>query len=720
VKKTSYPQTLQLLAERGILLASASLLAACAINEPDRRMQNPQPIEALRPVVLTSSPGDSNRSDSAAGATATVRAGAQAARLSGELVSASRPALGNLPVPRDSAKTRRNQPQQLAYDGLNLLADGDVAGASRKFNAALRLTPTEANFHLLNAVAYHLDLLNGNGAAVELARQGYDMAIQYSPSNWLGYFLRGRLRMEQQDYRGARADFAEALLFEGNEPQLLLSMASASYHHGDVTTAVAMIDRLEKLKALSGAKDLQAAAMIYAAIGRTADAERIARQMATGGEPQAWRAEQLRRRIVDWARVHEASAVPIKIQTRADLAASAGSNIGDTLLAQAGPPDGQPGGSPYGQSGGSPYGQSGGSPYGQSGGPPDGQPGGPPVLRPGPTVVSDPTKSTKMVIVDVVIIQTDETVATAKGFNLLRGLQLNFGLPASVTGTPAWSRSTSIVTDPAKGTPSAITRQVSLSGLSYSLNIFNATGQRNEILARPTIVAMADQVSDFFAGVELTAAAVGSGNAGGQAVQIQKQIGVSLAVKPAFLPDGRVQLSVQAERTFIKTPSPDVIFSFRLETSKTRVNSNVVMRYGETLILSGLSEKESENVRDGVPVLQDIPLIQYAFSQGSTKEFQKSVLILLTPRPAEYVYQPEAARIASENELSADERPIANLRARYTDWFKPYPNWASVFNHLQSNSLYREFRTGDVELERWSSSHSLMNRLKQSIDFLWY
>ena len=720
MNKITNPQSLRLLAERGSLLASASLLAACAINEPDRRGQNPLPIEALRPVVLVSSPGERNRPGVAGSATATVRAGDQAARPTGEVTGAVRPALGNLPVPRDSAKTRRNPPQQLAYDGLNLLADGDVAGASSKFNAALRLTPTEANFHLLNAVAYHLDLLNGNGAAAELARQGYDMAIQYSPSNWLGYFLRGRLRMDQQDHRGARADFAEALLFESNEPQLLLSMASASYQHGDVTTAVAMIDRLDKLKALSGTKELQAAAMIYAAIGRTADAERIARQMATGGEPQAWRAEQLHRRIVDWARVHEASAVPIKIQTRADLASSAGSSTGDTLMAQAGPPDWQPGGSPYGQPGGSPYGQPGGSPYGQPGGPPDGQPGGPTTLRPGAAVFSDPTKSTKMVIVDVVIIQTDETVATAKGFNLLRGLQLNFGLPASVTGTPAWSRSTSIVTDPAKGTPSAITRQVSLSGLSYSLNIFNATGQRNEILARPTIVAMADQVSDFFAGVELTAAAVGSGNAGGQAVQIQKQIGVSLAVKPAFLPDGRVQLSVQAERTFIKTPSPDVIFSFRLETSKTRVNSNVVMRYGETLILSGLSEKESENVRDGVPVLQDIPLIQYAFSQGSTKEFQKSVLILLTPRPAEYVYQPEAARIASENELSADERPIANLRARYTDWFKPYPNWASVFNHLQSNSLYREFRTGDVELERWSSSQSLMNRLKQSIDFLWY
>ena len=69
----------------------------------------------------------------------------------------------------------------------------------------------------------------------------------------------------------------------GGEPQLLLSMASATYHHGDVTTAVAMIDRLDKLKALSGTKELEAAAMIYEAIGRPADAERVAQQMVTGG-----------------------------------------------------------------------------------------------------------------------------------------------------------------------------------------------------------------------------------------------------------------------------------------------------------------------------------------------------------------------------------------------------------------------------------------------------
>jgi type II secretory pathway component GspD/PulD (secretin) len=311
-------------------------------------------------------------------------------------------------------------------------------------------------------------------------------------------------------------------------------------------------------------------------------------------------------------------------------------------------------------------------------------------------------------------------VGTSQGVNLLNGLKLQFG----PTGGAAWKRSKSNTTNSSSGfadksVTDTITREVSIPALSYSLNIFNTNNQRNEILARPTIVAMAGKRSDFFSGVELNAAAV-SESLNGQSVEIQKEIGVKLAVTPTFLDDGRLQLAVQAERTFLKTPNADVNFTFRVETSKTKVNSNVAMRFGETLILSGLSEKEAENARDGVPLLQDIPLVQYAFSERKTREFQKSVLILLTPRPAQFVYQPENARLEFERSLSEDERPIANLRARYSDWFKPYPNWASVCKHMQDNGLYREFRTGDVELERWSSNQSLGARLKQSLEFLWY
>lgn len=328
-----------------------------------------------------------------------------------------------------------------------------------------------------------------------------------------------------------------------------------------------------------------------------------------------------------------------------------------------------------------------------------------------------------MVVIDVIMISTEETIATNKGVNLLNGLSLQFGGTVNGITSPAYGILQQATTNSASTT--TITRAITLPSVSYTLNILNANNQRSEVLSRPTLIGLAGKESEFFSGDELNAAAVagsGSGNTilGGQAINIQKEIGVSLKVLPVVMEDGRLKLAVNVERTFIETPSEDVNFTFKLETSKDTISANVIMRYGESLILGGLSEKETQLNRDGVPGLQDVPLVQYLFSNESRSDYQKSLLILLTPRTPQYVYQPEAAREAYEKSLSDEERPIANLSARYADWFKPYPNWASVFHHLQDNGLYREFRTGDVDLESWSSMQHLSDRLNQALDFLRY
>ena len=178
---------------------------------------------------------------------------------------------------------------------------------------------------------------------------------------------------------------------------------------------------------------------------------------------------------------------------------------------------------------------------------------------------------------------------------------------------------------------------------------------------------------------------------------------------------------MEVERTFLQTPSTSVTYSFQLRTSKTTVAANVVLRRGETLILSGLSEKETENIRDGVPGLQDVPLIQYLFSRQTTRDFNRSVLVLVTPRTPEYTYRPRDARkLAGAARGDSEDEVLNELKARYTDWFRPYPNWASVFHHLQNNTLYREFRTGDVALERWDTQSTHGARLKTTLDFLYY
>jgi hypothetical protein len=335
-------------------------------------------------------------------------------------------------------------------------------------------------------------------------------------------------------------------------------------------------------------------------------------------------------------------------------------------------------------------------------------------------VIKDPVKDDyKMVIVDVVIIRTEEDISSSKGINLLNGLTLQFG--STNLSEAGFSYQSSNAKTPSGTLSKTITRALNIPSITYSLNIANSSSDRNEILARPTLVALAGEKSEFFSGLEIEAAAIGGNNSDGSTVKVQKEIGVKLALQPEFLDDGRVKLNVVAERTFLTTPNTNsVTFELRIDTSKTSVSANVAMNFGETLILSGLSEKETERARDGVPFLQDIPGLQYLFSKRTTRDFQKSVLILMTPRPPSYTYQSDRQREQTRQRQNSGERALSELQARYSDWFKPYPNWASAFHHMQDNTLYREFRTGDVTMERWANSETLKSRLIQAIDFLYY
>jgi type II secretory pathway component GspD/PulD (secretin) len=321
-------------------------------------------------------------------------------------------------------------------------------------------------------------------------------------------------------------------------------------------------------------------------------------------------------------------------------------------------------------------------------------------------------------------MRTEDSLSTRKGVNLLSALTLQFG----GGGAPAFARTFSSnsalqSSQESNATATSLTRSISIPALSYALNIVNSNSNLNEVLARPTLAALHGVRSEFFSGTTLTAAVVATNAVGGSSVSVEKEIGVKLSILPTFLGDNKIQLTVDAQRTFLKPPSQDVSFTYKLETSKILVNANVVMEFGETLVLGGLSEKETTNTRDGVPVLQDIPGLQYLFSNKDTNDFQRSVLMLITPRAPQYTYRSDAnmaSASASAGAGQGGEDSMKELRARYGDWFKPYPNLASVFSQLNSSSIYREFRTGDVTLEKWDKQSTALDRLKQALDFLFY
>ncbi len=329
----------------------------------------------------------------------------------------------------------------------------------------------------------------------------------------------------------------------------------------------------------------------------------------------------------------------------------------------------------------------------------------------------------EMVIVDVAIIQSEEDLGTRKGVNLLNGLRVQYGLDYSTTRN---RQENNVLTGPGVDTTTeslsrTLTKAISIPQLEYSLNIFNSSVFRNEVLARPTLVALNGQPSRFFAGSNVQAAAtatsvVGSVS-GGEAVKLNEDIGVDMSITPTLRDNGLVRVDIDIMRTFLEVPDASIDYEFKLQTAKTHVNASVVMAFGETLILSGLSEKESETFRDGVPVLQDIPIIQYFFSEERTLDFQKSALVLIMPRRP---FTLNSLVEQGDQDDERDEGPLRELRERFDSWFEPAPHWVSIVQHLESSGLYREFRTGDLVLEVWAESDAFRRRFGEVVEFLYY
>ena len=71
------------------------------------------------------------------------------------------------------------------------------------------------------------------------------------------------------------------------------------------------------------------------------------------------------------------------------------------------------------------------------------------------------------------------------------------------------------------------------------------------------------------------------------------------------------------------------------------------MKYGETLILSGLSGATWESSNSGVPVLRDVPLVQYPVQPSDRARLCKSVLIIVTPRRPAYTHRSTGGRGSS-------------------------------------------------------------------------
>lgn len=559
--------------------------------------------------------------------------------------------------------------------GIKSLEARKLPEASRAFNRALKYDPTNAGLHFLNGLTYHLMAADGDTSRLEFAKIGYEQSLKFDPANAWAAYQKGLVEYRLQAFGNAQDSFAYAASFLPDNREVLTALTAASYQLQDLRTATTAMKRLVDDEQPDSTA-LRNAVVVFGAAGEFSEAETSLSRLASLEDGSAYRRQRLQQRLSEWRRLHE------RLPQLAQANILADDNATEGLTPSASNSD-----NAYSGSGSS---------------------------APAPAAGAATGKTPRMVLADVVIIHTQELATSRRGFNLLDGLQLQY--QGNIV-TYSYNNNTTT------GDPRNYTRSHALTvpAVTYNLNIFNDTGNISEVLARPTLVATEGKKSEFFHGavwhVELSSSAA----AGVSGDVTDVPIGIRLEMTPTFIGPDKLQLDVTAARASIESRASEAAFNNFAQTTKTTVSANVVMDFEQTLVLSGLSEKESEVSRSGVPILQDLPIIQYAFSNKTTTDINNSVLILITPRNPRFTEADGSPKLGEAPPKPAAPSPnLARLNSR-SDWaFKPAPNLDAVMNHLKDRRFFREFRAGDVTLEQWDNPDSLKYKILQAIDMIYF
>ena len=155
----------------------------------------------------------------------------------------------------------------------------------------------------------------------------------------------------------------------------------------------------------------------------------------------------------------------------------------------------------------------------------------------------------------------------------------------------------------------------------------------SDIQAAPSVTVADNQEARLQVGertpIRIIDAAAG-GAAGGAfptaTVQLE-ETGIILLVTPHITAGDYVLLTLHAERSAADLAATDVGLIFRTQNVDTRI----LVRDGETVVGGQLTVTEHSEVRSGIPLLMDLPLLGGLFRTTRISDIQRDLLILVTP-----------------------------------------------------------------------------------------
>ena len=175
--------------------------------------------------------------------------------------------------------------------------------------------------------------------------------------------------------------------------------------------------------------------------------------------------------------------------------------------------------------------------------------------------------------------------------------------------------------------------------------------------------------SDFFVGRTISVPVSGVNLGALQSIDA----GTTIKLTPQTIEAERVKFKIEASRSFFDSGDQIPGFAQQINVFKESASATAQLNYGETLILSGLSENVSDSDHNVVPELWQAPVVGGLFGRHDVSTEKTSVLILVTPlKPVETELPRHITR----------EGEVAQVVRLWDTLIEPSSNVAAIVNHV--------------------------------------
>ena len=171
-----------------------------------------------------------------------------------------------------------------------------------------------------------------------------------------------------------------------------------------------------------------------------------------------------------------------------------------------------------------------------------------------------------------------------------------------------------------------------------TLNLLNSLGDI-KILSRPTIACLSGEEAVIHVG-KREAIVTGTTSQSGESTITSDSvefvdIGLKLTVVPTINRDGFITMKIKPEvssvTSTVTTGSEDEPRSIIPIITTSEAETTVKIKDGSMIMIAGLRETDNRKTIDGIPYLDEIPIIGAIFSNRTSEKNQTEIVVFLTP-----------------------------------------------------------------------------------------